>query len=171
MRHLQSDRLIIRPCSPDDRYDFIDLERDPEVMRYLNGGYAVNKEQGNPDSSFLMPRGTEDYVWTACRRESHAFVGWFCLWPDGDRVAELGYRLRRDCWGQGLATEGARTIIDWGFESGAYDRIFATTLAVNLGSRKVMEKIGLTYTRTVFPDGADMFPGTEQGEVIYEISR
>ncbi len=57
----------------------MDLELDSDVMRYLNGPYTVDHEQSHPDATFLMPRGTEKYVWTARRATNGAFVGWFCL--------------------------------------------------------------------------------------------
>ena len=164
-------QLILRPCCPSDRADFIDLERDPEVMRYLNGGHAVDHEQGGPDARFLMPRGTETDVWTARRTANGAFVGWFCLWPAGGSLAELGYRLRRLDWGQGLATEGAAALVDWGFTSGRYDRIVATTMATNRGSRRVLEKIGLRVVRGVGADRPDPVPVDEGGEVEYEVTR
>ena len=118
-----------------------------------------------------MPRGTEPYVWTARRRANGAFVGWFCLWPDSETLAELGYRLRRTDWGQGLASEGASALVGWGFQNGGYDRIVATTMAVNHASRRVMEKIGMSYARTVYVDFPDPVPGSEHGEVWYELSR
>src|SRR4051794_39610105 len=95
MAVFQTVRLTLTPCCPGDRADFIDLERDPEVMRFLNGGQAVDPERVDPDAPFLMPRGTEPYVWTARRSADGAFVGWFCLWPENEALAELGYRLRR----------------------------------------------------------------------------
>jgi RimJ/RimL family protein N-acetyltransferase len=171
MTVLQTVRLTLSPCTPNDRADFIDLERDPEVMRFLNGGYAVNRETANPDATFLMPMGTEPYIWTARRTVNGAFVGWFCLWPENERLAELGYRLRRMDWGQGLASEGALALVNWGFESGQYDKIVATTMTINLGSRRVMEKIGLSYARTVMYDGPDPIVGSEHGEVWYELTR
>ena len=164
-------QLTLRSCSPDDRADFIDLERDPEVMRYLNGGHAIDHEEGGPDSTFLMPRGTEPYVWTARRTANDAFVGWFCLWPESAGSAELGYRLRRMDWSQGLASEGALALISWGFESAGYERILATTMAVNQASRRVMEKIGMHHVRTVHADLPDPIPGSEYGEVWYEVTR
>ena len=147
------------------------LERDPEVMRFLNGGQAVDNEAGDPDAAFLMPRGTEAHVWTARRRGNGAFVGWFCLWPDSAKVAELGYRLRQNDWGQGLASEGGAALVQWGFEIGRCEKIFASTMTVNTASRRVMEKIGLTHARTVFLGGIDGTAGREKGEVEYEIMR
>lgn len=171
MAVLQTKHLTLSPCSPDDRADFIGLELDPEVMRFLNGGHAVDPEKVDPDATFLMPRGTEPYVWTARRNADGAFVGWFCLWPESETLAELGYRLRRMDWGQGLASEGALALVDWGFRRGGYDKIVATTMAVNTASRRVMEKIGMNHARTVTGDWPDPIPGSEQGEVWYELLR
>lgn len=171
MTNLQTTRLTLSRCRPDDRADFIDLERDPEVMRFLNGGHPVDRDTVDPGASFLMPEGTEPYVWTARRRGDGAFVGWFCLWPESETLAELGYRLRRMAWGQGLASEGALALVEWGFASGRYDRIVATTMAVNHASRRVMEKIGMSHARTVLIDFPDPIPGSEHGEVWYEVTR
>lgn len=167
---LQTATLTLRPCCPGDRVDFIELERDPEVMHFLNGG-AVDHERTDPkDVTFLMPRGTEPYVWTARRTVDGEFVGWFCLFPDSETLAEIGYRLRRKHWGQGLATQGAAALVDWGFRAAGYDRITACTLAVNQGSRRVMEKLGMIHVRTV-PFGSGPLPGSEHGEVWYELTR
>lgn len=171
MTILQTKSLNLRPCQPSDSLDFMALERDPDVMRFLNGGVPVDQEQGDPESDFLMPRGTEEHVWTARRTSDDTFVGWFCLWPDAERVAELGYRLRQDMWGKGFATEGAEALIRWGFETCHYDRVFAGTMAVNNGSRKVMEKIGMVYVKTFILQGARPIPGSEHGDVEYEITR
>ncbi|MCJ8055499.1 GNAT family N-acetyltransferase [Shinella curvata] len=168
---LQTARLTLTPCTPEDRADFIALERDPEVMRFLNGGYAVDREKVDPNATFLMPNGTEPHVWTARRTTDGVFIGWFCLWPETETVAELGYRLRRAGWGQGLATEGACALIQWGFEKAGYDKVIATTMAVNHGSRRVMEKIGMHHTRTEHAEWPDPIPGSEQGEVWYELLR
>lgn len=170
MAALQTKRLTLTPCTPDDAADFIDLELDPEVMRYLNGG-AVDHATADPDGLFLMPRGTEEHVWTARRRDSDAFVGWFCLWPESDGLAELGYRLRRADWGQGLASEGAAALVDWGFRHCGYERIISTTMAVNTGSRRVMEKVGMTHARTVPFTSGDLIAGSELGKVWYELTR
>jgi RimJ/RimL family protein N-acetyltransferase len=171
MTVLHTERLTLSPCSPSDRADFIALERDPEVMRYLNGGHAVDPEHADPNATFLMPRGSELHVWTARRSAGGAFVGWFCLWPDSETQAELGYRLRRADWGQGLASEGAAALVKWGFERNLYDLIVSGTMAVNHGSRRVMEKIGMRHARTDFTPFPDPIPGSEQGEVWYELTR
>lgn len=170
MAILQTPNLMLSPCNPGDAADFIDLERDPDVMHFLNGG-AVDLENIDPNqATFLMPRGTETYVWTARRKENGKFVGWFCLFPESDRLAEIGYRLRRQDWGQGFATEGAVSLVNWGLNIVGYDKVVASTMAVNKGSRRVMEKIGMKHTRTV-PLNAGNLASSEHDEVWYEVTR
>jgi RimJ/RimL family protein N-acetyltransferase len=171
MAVLHTLQLTLSPCCPSDRADFINLELDPDVMRFLNGGRAVDHEQIDPNATFLMPRGTEPYVWTARRTTNGAFVGWFSLRPQSETLAELGYRVRRVDWGQGLASEGASALLNWGFRSRGYDKIVAHTMAVNHASRRVMEKIGMNHVRTAHFDWPDPIPGSEDGEVEYELMR
>ena len=168
---LETERLILRWFRETDLADLYKMTSDPEVMRFLNGGHAVDHEQIDPDATFLMPRGTEPYVWTARRTTNGAFVGWFSLRPESEKQAELGYRVRRMDWGQGLASEGALALVNWGFRSGRYDKIVAGTMAVNHASRRVMEKIGMNHARTVSIDGPDSIPGSEHGDVWYALMR
>jgi RimJ/RimL family protein N-acetyltransferase len=85
-------------------------------------------------------------------------------------VAELGFRLRRDAWGQGYASEGARALVTKGFADLRLERVVATTMSVNLASRHVLEKAGLAYARTVHARWAEPLPGSEMGDVEYEIT-
>jgi RimJ/RimL family protein N-acetyltransferase len=87
-----------------------------------------------------------------------------------DDEIELGYRLRRSAWGRGYATEGLRALIRRAFELGIR-RVFAQTMAVNLASRRVMEKSGLRFVRTFHLMWDDPIPGTEYGEVEYALDR
>ena len=171
MTVLQTFNLTIRPCNPRDSADFIALERDPEVMRLLNGGHVDGPVHSPLDGTYLKPRGTEPYVWTVLRKQTVSFVGWVCLWPESERVAELGYRLRRAEWGRGLASEAASVLVDWGFASVGYDKVIASTMTVNHASRRVLEKLGLQHVRTVSADWANHIPGGESGEVHYELTR
>lgn len=170
MTVLTTQHLTLAPCRTEDAADFIGLERDLEVMRFLNGG-GVDHETIDSNAAFLIARGTEPHVWTARRTIGGGFVGWFCLWPENATLAEIGYRLRRQEWGHGFASEGARALVDWGFRSAGYDTIVATTMSVNQASRRVMEKLGMTHVRTDFAEWSDPIPGSEQGEVWYELKR
>lgn len=145
---LVTPRMVLSPASPSDCPDFIALEKDPEVMRFLNGGVPVDRALIGPDADFLMPDGTETALWTARDREHGRFLGWFCLWPEDDGTAELGYRLARSAWGRGLATEGGAELLRFGFGSAGYHAVTAATTLDNVGSRKVMEKLGLRLVRS-----------------------
>ena len=167
----ETERLSLSLAEEADRENLIALERDPEVMRFLNGGRHTPDDGAEEGAGFLTPRGGENDVWAAVETRSGAFVGWFSLRRVREGVGELGYRLRREAWGRGLATEGASALVAMGFVDRDFARIVATTMAVNRPSRRVMEKTGLTHVRTVYPHWRDPLPGSELGEVAYEITR
>jgi len=143
-------------------------------MRYLNGGQPV-PDEGLRNAGFLTPRGAEPEVMAAHHRVGGGFIGWFALFDDGVvnglQTAEIGYRLAQASWGKGYASEGVCALIDAAFGSLGFDRVRAETMAVNLASRRVLEKAGLRYVQTVFPIHAPPIPGADQGEVIYEIRK
>ena len=86
-------------------------------------------------------------------------------------MAELGYRLRRAYWGRGLATEGSRALVAYGFDRLGLRRIVAQTMTVNAASRRVMEKAGLAYVRTFHLEWPEAIEGTELGDVEYGVER
>jgi RimJ/RimL family protein N-acetyltransferase len=84
---------------------------------------------------------------------------------------ELGYRLHRFAWNQGYATEGSRALIEKGFAELGVERVTAQAMAVNIGSRRVMEKAGLRFVRSFHADWPVHIPGDEQGDVEYALER
>ena len=74
--------------------------------------------------------------------------------------AELGYRLRKAAWGKGYGTEVSRALIRKGFTELGVRRVVASTYADNVGSRRVMEKAGMTFVRTFRYDAGD--PATQE---------
>jgi RimJ/RimL family protein N-acetyltransferase len=91
--------------------------------------------------------------------------------PDDPAVSDLGYRLVRRRWRQGLASEASRVLLRHAFETVGQNRAIAQTMAVNLGSRGVMAAVGMRYVRTYFPPWDDPLPGADSGEVEYEMTR
>ena len=104
---LETARLSLSLAREADRENLIALERDPKVMRFLDGGRPTRDGAVDEGASFLTPRGGEDDVWAAVETSSGAFVGWFSLRRVREGIGELGYRLRCEAWGRGLASEGA----------------------------------------------------------------
>jgi RimJ/RimL family protein N-acetyltransferase len=172
--NLETDRLTLRPFTIADVDALTDLDSDPEVMFFINGGRPTPRaeiaDEVLPHWLALDARGDGYGFRAAIDRATGDFLGWFHLRAES-RGAELGYRLRRAVWGRGLATEGSRALIDHGFAALAADRIYAETMTVNAASRRVMEKAGLRYVRTFRADWPDPIPGDEEGDVEYALTR
>jgi hypothetical protein len=85
------------------------------------------------------------------------------------RNRELGYRLQRQAWGRGFATERSRALIESAFKKLGTNRIWAQTMTVNTASRRVLERCGLHYVRTFNAERPERIEGSEFGDVEYEI--
>ncbi|MER5462316.1 GNAT family N-acetyltransferase [Streptomyces sp. NPDC002668] len=175
---LVTERLALRPFSEADVDHLLDLDNDPEVMRFINGGRPTTREAVRAESlpRFLhhCPSLDNRVFWAAEERTTKEFLGWFVFRPLDDHssaVVELGYRLGSAAWGRGYATEGSRALIHKGFSELGVERVIANTMTVNARSRRVMEKAGLTFVRTFFEDWPDIIEGSELGDVEYELTR
>ncbi|WP_459248901.1 GNAT family N-acetyltransferase [Streptomyces youssoufiensis] len=173
---VRTERLTLRRFTAADVENLVALDSDPRVMRFLTGEPTPRAVIENE----VLPKILLDYRlgpagrWAAVERATGSFLGWLSLQPPADGSVtdvELGYRLKASAWGRGLATEGARALIDKGFAELGVQRVWAETMAVNTASRRVMEKAGLRYVRTFHVHFDDPLPGTEHGEVEYELRR
>ena len=171
---LTTERLSLQPLTDAHTELLVELDSDPEVLRHIFGR-ALTREEVLTDHlpRRLRPDGPPRGIGYWVGFEEGAFVGWWTLAvDDGDPcTAELGYRLRRAAWGRGLATEGSRTLLDHAFRTLRLPYVWATTMAVNVGSRGVMTRLGMTHVRTDVEEWDDPLPGAELGEVRYEITR
>ena len=175
---LETERMVLRQFERDDLELVVELDGDPEVMRYINGGRPTPRDEIRDDylPAWLAyyDRGDRYGFWAAIEKGSGAFLGWFHLRPepgDADDEPELGYRLSAAAWGRGYATEGSRALIRRAFEELGARRVYATTMAVNVASWRVMEKSGLRYVRTFHQPWPDRIEGEEQGDVEYALTR
>ncbi len=175
---LETERLMLRRFTMDDADLLFELDNDPVVMRYVNGGVPVSREEVVNETlpAFLSYyERFEGYgFWAAIQKESRQFLGWFHFRPPpgaGPLEPELGYRLHQFAWNQGYATEGSRALINMGFAHLGCERVTAEAMAVNVASRRVMEKAGLRYVRTAHHDWPVRIPGDEEGDVDYALER
>ena len=181
---LRTSRLTLVPLAAEHLPYEVELDADPQVMRYLGSGRArtaaevVPYHRGRLAAAEQVP-GLGFWVGFAGADPGGAeFAGWWSLAPPDrpdqgpvEGQAELGYRLLRRYWRQGLASEGARELLRHGFADLGLHRIFAETMAVNEASRATMASVGLRYVRTFSADWDDPIPGAEHGEVEYAITR
>lgn len=175
---LETQRLVLRQFTADDADLLVELDGDPRVMRYITGGAPTPREEveGEVIPAFLGYYGRfPGYgFWAAVEKSTGDFLGWFHYRPAPGAPAdqpELGYRLRREAWGKGYATEGSRALIAKGFTEFGVQRVVAFTMAVNTASRRVMEKSGMRLVRSFVADWPVSIPGDEHGDVEYAISR
>ncbi len=187
---LRTDRLLLVPLADRHLELEVRLDADAEVLRYITGrarsraevvaSHAERTAAAVPVDGlgYWTAFGSDDAVRGStppASEDDGEFVGLMMLPPADDpadpAVAELGYRIVRRHWRKGLASEASRALLRHAFDTVGQRRVIARTMAVNTGSRGVMEAVGMRYVRTFFPSFDDPLPGTELGEVEYEMTR
>lgn len=145
---IRTDRLVLREWREADRDPWAALNADPEVMRYFPSTY--DRERSNTTfaaiSAQLADRGWG--LW-ALDHEGE-FIGFTGLavprfTAPFTPAVEVGWRLAREAWGHGFATEAAQSVLAYAFEELELDEVVSFTSAVNDRSRRVMERIGMTH--------------------------
>jgi RimJ/RimL family protein N-acetyltransferase len=175
---LETERMVLRRFTLADEQLLFELDNDPEVMFFINGGLPVPREEIVEETlpAFLAYyERFEGYgFWAAIEKISGRFLGWFHFRPlpeNGPHEPELGYRLHHTAWNRGFATEGSQALIDKGFSEHGVERVIASTMTVHTGSRRVMEKVGMRLAREYHADWPFPIPGDEEGDVEYAITR
>jgi RimJ/RimL family protein N-acetyltransferase len=174
---LMTDRLILRHWRDSDREPFARLNADPRVMEFMP--HVLSREESDSLADRIKAHFRQ-HGFGLCAvelRSNSRFVGFIGLNVPSFEApftpcVEIGWRLAADCWGQGLATEGAREIVRYGFETLGLQQIVAFTVPANLRSCCVMEKLGMTH------DPADDFDHPRlpaghplRGHVLYRLRR
>ena len=150
MVELETARLRLRRWREDDLDAYARICADPEVMRYMGGPLTRDETERRIEK---IVRGWEERgfgLWAVEEKTSGAFIGRVGLlyhedWTEGEHKTEVGWLIERSRWGRGLATEGALASVRHGFETLGLERIISIALPENVASRRVMEKVGLTY--------------------------
>jgi RimJ/RimL family protein N-acetyltransferase len=146
---IETQRLVLRNWRAADVDAFLLVNSDPAVMATL--GPVMNREQVAALIARMQGIEAEQghCFWAMVRREDDRLIGW-CGVIRGSvgpilGKAEIGWRMARDCWGRGYATEAARGTLDWLFANRPDDAAWAITSTGNRGSRAVMERLGMRY--------------------------
>jgi RimJ/RimL family protein N-acetyltransferase len=150
---LHTKRLLLRPFGEADTDAIFALQSNSRVLRYW-------------DSPPWKDRARADRFVATCRQMAQEgtgarlvvervadgmFIGWCCLvqWSPDYRSATLGYCLAEPAWSQGFATEAARALLQWAFDSLGLNRVEAQTDSRNIASSRVLEKLGFLREGTL----------------------
>jgi ribosomal-protein-alanine N-acetyltransferase len=166
MLEINTDRLTLRPLSLDDLEWFAAMRGDKDIMRFIGRVGAVPREIAEERLHRHLECWAERGLGMFGVRErgQETAVGWAGLQPmDGTDEIEVGYAFGRDAWGRGYATEVARALVRWGFETLELERIVAVAYAENTASRRVMDKLGMQF------EGVRYIYGTDS--VYYSLTR
>jgi RimJ/RimL family protein N-acetyltransferase len=144
----QTDRLILRHWQASDREPFSRLNADPRVMEFMPALLSRDESDRVADRIEEHFREHGFGLCAAELREDHSFIGFIGLSVPAFQAAftpcvEIGWRLAADRWGQGLATEGARAMMHYAFETVGLGEVVSFTVPENWRSRRVMEKLGM----------------------------
>jgi RimJ/RimL family protein N-acetyltransferase len=176
---LETERMLLRRFTEADAASLATLYGDSRVMRFI----TLQPPSPAEVESKILPAYLREYrdladglgSFAAIEKKTGQVAGRFSLKPASSYGltggTELGYRLYPAFWGRGLATEGARALIRSAFGRLHLDRVVATMMADNTGSWRVLEKCGMHRVRTFYYPDADLMPGAEHGDYVYELTR
>jgi RimJ/RimL family protein N-acetyltransferase len=161
LTEIETGRLLLRGWRDEDLEPYARLCADPEVMRFIGDGSTLTREQSEGQVSRFIGHWSERGfgLWALEEKGSGAFVGFAGLahqedWAEGEHKTEVGWRLGREFWGRGLATEAAEASVAYGLRTLGLERIISIIQPGNAASRRVAEKVGLT------PRGETRWRGT-----------
>ena len=153
MTIFETDCLIIRDLQESDLPALIAMNQDPEVMQYFPKPYSQAE-------SLRLYQGIQDEVkaygyslWAVEEKDSQAFVGLVGLHHSdlrifaGKETVEIGWRLRKEFWNRGYATEAAQACLDFAFQQAGLSEVYSFTSLLNLPSQKVMQKLGMEFVK------------------------
>jgi RimJ/RimL family protein N-acetyltransferase len=153
---VETERLRLRPFTDEDQDALFALHRDAAVLRYWDSPPWTDPERAGQFVDVcrrLADEGTGARVVIELASDG-AFLGWCGLsrWEPDFRSAALTYILTRSAWGQGYATEAARALLRWAFDTLDLNRVQAEADTRNVASRRVLEKLGFVHEGTLRED-------------------
>ncbi|TGN24259.1 GNAT family N-acetyltransferase [Empedobacter tilapiae] len=159
----ETERLILREILPTDIDGMFELHSDIEVHRFLGNQTITNKEQAKELIKFVRQQYTDFGIgrWAIIDKKNNNFIGWTGLEFVTEQINnhknfyDLGYRLIKKYWGQGFATETAFVSLEYAFNKLNTDEVFARADSRNIGSNKILDKVGLKFIETFDFEGIE----------------
>ena len=151
---METERLVLREWHPDDGDALASIFAEQAFWHFPFGRGLSREETDRFLARQLVHRERYGFgSWAAELKDDGPLIGYIGLavpdWlPEVLPAVEVGYRLHPDYWGRGLATEGARASLEYGFRTLGLDRIIGIFTPANVASGRVMEKLGLRDCHT-----------------------
>ena len=164
---LRSERLGFRCWEEEDLPLAMELWGDAEVTAFFGGPFSAEAVQARLTLEIAQMKEHGMQYWPVFLLDGDRQVGCAGLriYDAEGRVFELGFHLHRVFWGQGLAKEAARAVIDYGFNALGADALFAGHHPLNLASRGVLLSLGFTFA------GEQLYPPSGMIEPTYLLGK
>ncbi|CAM1339091.1 GNAT family N-acetyltransferase [Tenacibaculum aestuarii] len=165
--YLETERLILREFRESEIEGIFELDSNAEVHKYLGNNPITTYKQAEDIITFFEEQYKERGIgrFAAFEKESGEFIGWSGLKLNTGEKEELngftdfidiGYRFIPRFWGKGYASESAFACLDFGFKEMNYDIIYGAADVENIGSNKILQKIGLQFVNEFGFKGVDV---------------
>ncbi len=173
---LKTDRLLLRQWTEDDFLPFAEMCCDKEVMAHFPKLQTRDEsyEMGKKILSLINERGWG--FWAVEIPNQYKFIGFVGLHTPKDSMpfspcVEIGWRLSKEHWNKGYATEAAEAVLEYAFNTLDLEEVVSFTTLANERSKAVMKKIGMCDSNQNFmhPDVEDFHPQREH--VLYKITK
>lgn len=148
---LETERLLLREMAPSDLDSLHEVLSDAEAMRFYPEPFDRSMSQAWIERNIQRYAKDGFGLWALILRRSGELVGDCGLVlqsVEGEKVVEIGYHVRRDLWGQGLATEAARACCDYGFNQLGCTKLISLIHPDNTSSQRVAQKLGMSLRQT-----------------------
>lgn len=151
---LETKRLILRHQVLDDLDSLWALYCNPNITKYIPDA-PRSREEAQGELEWHMnghPRHPELGLWATILKENGKFIGRCGLLPweiDGILEVEVAYTIAEEYWGQGLGSEAAQAILQYGFEKLNLTRLICLIEPENIGSQKVADKMGMSLEKKI----------------------
>jgi len=147
---LDTKRLYLREFTLDDAQNFIDLNSNPNVIRYTGDSRIESIEKAKEIlAAITFPQYKNKLGrWAVHLKSTNEFLGWCGLkYIEQLNEIDLGYRFFEQHWGKGYATESAKAVLEYGFSKLGLSEIVARAAVENINSHKVLKKVGMRFEK------------------------
>jgi ribosomal-protein-alanine N-acetyltransferase len=162
---IETNRLVLRELDINDSENFFNLNSDPEVLKYTGDlPFSSIFDAEKFLINYSDYRKNEFGRWAVILKETESFIGWSGLKLNEENLVDIGFRFFKKEWGKGYATESARAVLDYGFNTLKLNEIIGRASKNNISSIRVLEKLNMTFWKQ------DSFEGIEES-VYYRIKK